>query len=593
MNRVVQQLVLVCVLSYFKCDGQNNNEEKAKAFLREFNDADAKAYPKLAEKNWEYTVNMNANNDEQSRIEDSKYAIFRKEMRARALTFNASVMSADIQRQLLKISNIGVAVQPDAMKYEQLFRNKRSMYNTYLSAEVCLPNKNCLKSEQEVSEAVAQSRDYNELLNLWVSWRNSTGRLIRDKWRSGNKDYGEMWRARYESRNLMLDLSTLFEKVRPIYVQLHAFVRKRLKQFYGKDKFPKSGQIPAHLLGDLWSERWDHIYDLVVPFKNKTAINITSALIQQGYTPRKMFESAEQFYTSLGFGKMVPTFWSKSVFEEPKDGRRLMCQPGAWDSGNGDDFRVRMCAKTTQDHFLKVHHLMGHIVYMMQYKSLPRVYRQATNDAFNEAIADFVALSIQTPHYLKTLNLIETIPTDTESDLNLLMKTALQKLAPLAYGYTLERFRWNMFCGEIKSDQYNTEWWNYRCKHQGISPPVPRSELDFDLGARQNVAGDTEIIQFFLGTILQFQIHKAACVLAKFNGPIHRCDVYNKRQVGDKLIEIMKLGSSQPWQTVLQQLTGRSLPDALPVVEYFKPLTQFLRRENGDDFGWKEQCSQT
>ena len=63
-------------------------------------------------------------------------------------------------------------------------------------------------------------------------------------------------------------MRALFEELKPFYEQLHAFVRRRLKQQYGDSVFPASGHIPAHLLGQcaasapsLQAYRIGHGYD--------------------------------------------------------------------------------------------------------------------------------------------------------------------------------------------------------------------------------------------------------------------------------------------------------------------------------------------
>ena len=70
---------------------------------------------------------------------------------------------------------------------------------------------------------------------------------------TGYEDIGEFWRdAQFdETPRLQEDIERLWQELRPMYLQLHAFVRKRLKSYYAYkyDKFPDDGSIPVHLLG--------------------------------------------------------------------------------------------------------------------------------------------------------------------------------------------------------------------------------------------------------------------------------------------------------------------------------------------------------
>ena len=52
-----------------------------------------------------------------------------------------------------------------------------------------------------------------------------------------------------------------------------------------------------------------------------------------------------------------------------------------------------------------------------------------------------------------------------------------------------------MFSGEIPFDQMNKVWWDLRLKYQGVTPPVNRSEHDFDPGAKYHVPANTPYIR--------------------------------------------------------------------------------------------------
>ena len=67
---------------------------------------------------------------------------------------------------------------------------------------------------------------------------------------SGYKDTGEYWRSVYETPTFQTDLENLLDELKPLYSLLHAYVRKQLMKQYGAENFPRSGHIPAHLLGE-------------------------------------------------------------------------------------------------------------------------------------------------------------------------------------------------------------------------------------------------------------------------------------------------------------------------------------------------------
>lgn len=53
---------------------------------------------------------------------------------------------------------------------------------------------------------------------------------------------------------------------------------------------------------------------------------------------KRMFQIAEEFFTSLGMKPMPPEFWKFSIFEKPID-REIKCTSSAWDFCNRIDYR--------------------------------------------------------------------------------------------------------------------------------------------------------------------------------------------------------------------------------------------------------------
>ncbi|KAK3605974.1 hypothetical protein CHS0354_019652 [Potamilus streckersoni] len=149
---------------------------------------------------------------------------------------------------------------------------------------------------------------------------------------------GDYYRSPYESPTFENDVRDLFLELAPLYENLHAYVRRKLKQYYGADKFPSTGHIPAHILGNMWAQDWTNIYDLVAPYPEKRTVDITKALINKNYTITRMYKVGEDFFTSIGLYKMPPLFWEKSMFVKPVD-REVDCQPSSWEFMNRRDYR--------------------------------------------------------------------------------------------------------------------------------------------------------------------------------------------------------------------------------------------------------------
>jgi Angiotensin-converting enzyme. len=44
-------------------------------------------------------------------------------------------------------------------------------------------------------------------------------------------------------------MEDVWEQIRPLYEQLHAYVRRKLRDLYGPEKISKEAPLPAHILG--------------------------------------------------------------------------------------------------------------------------------------------------------------------------------------------------------------------------------------------------------------------------------------------------------------------------------------------------------
>lgn len=114
-----------------------------------------------------------------------------------------------------------------------------------------------------------------------------------------------MWLNNYgNSTTVEQQMEDILEHINPLYLQLHGYVRHRLLKRYGKDVVSETDPIPMHLLGNMWAQQWSNIGDIVVPFANKSWINVTNEMLKQKYTPLKMFQMADDFFISMGMIKV-------------------------------------------------------------------------------------------------------------------------------------------------------------------------------------------------------------------------------------------------------------------------------------------------
>jgi peptidyl-dipeptidase A len=453
----------------------------------------------------------------------------------------------------------------------------------------------CLDLDQ-LSDILRTSTDPGKLLDAWRGWRTISPpmRPLFQKYvELGNKgarelgfdDMGAMWRSKYDmpADAFPVEMDRLWEQVKPLYLSLHAYVRWKLREKYG-DIVPAGGAIPAHLLGNMWAQEWENIYPLVAPKDADSGYDLTAILKGRGTQPVDMAKYGERFFTSLGFAPLPKTFWERSLFVKPRD-REVVCHASAWDVDAVDDVRIKMCIEINAEDFQTIHHELGHNFYQRAYDQQPYLFRDSANDGFHEAIGDTIALSV-TPEYLKRIGLLPTVP-DSSKDIGLLLKKALEKVAFLPFGLMIDKWRWQVFSGQIPPEKYNESWWKLSLQYQGVVPPVARSEANFDPGAKYHVPGNFPYARYFLADILQFQFHRALAKVAGCTSPLNRCSIYESKAAGDRLNAMLAMGVSRPWPEALQALTGQEQMDATAILDYFAPLKKWLDEQNrGKPVGW-------
>ena len=523
---------------------------------------------------------------------------FESNMVKQAKQFRSAEMDSDTARAIeLMLRGSSAPAPNDPALRAELSAILTDMEGQYGAGKYCNAAGEC-RELQELESVLAKSRDYDELLDVWSGWRQVSPPYRQQYQRfveignQGAKDFGysnlaDLWQGGYdmESDAFVKESRRLWGQVKPFYDELHCYVRGRLGDTYGVDKVPNEGLIPAHLLGNMWSQTWDNVYDIAEPYSGVASLDVTAALIDQGYDELKMTQTAESFFTSLGLPALPDSFYQNSMIKKPRD-RNVVCHASAWDIDNGNDPRIKQCVEINEEQLETLHHELGHIYYYLMYKDQPSVFKGGAHDGFHEAIGDTVQLSM-TPAYLKEKGLISETVESYEATINKQMKMALQKIAFLPFGKMIDEWRWQVFSGEISPEDYNAGWWRLREEYQGITAPLARSEADFDAGAKYHIPGNTPYTRYFLSFIMQFQFHKALCDVAGFKGPLHECSIYGNKAAGKKLGDMLAMGQSKPWPEAMKAMTGQRGMDGSAIIDYFAPLNAWLKSENeGQQCGW-------
>jgi len=577
-----------------KQQGSAPTIKEAKAFL---DDAEARLFDlgnKAQRASW---VQENFITDDTNQIAAEAREVVNTltvELSTKAHRFDSLTLPPEMVRKMLLVKlSIGFPAPSNAAEQKELATISTSLAGDYGKGKWCpvspVPDAKCMDITA-IEHILATSRDPEELRNAWIGW-HAIGAPMRQRYARlvelGNKgsrelgysDVGGIWRSMYDMppEEFAKETDRLWERLRPLYESLHAYVRGQLAKKYGAALVPAKGPIPAQLLGNLWSQEWNNVYSLMDSPKPAQSYNLTKILQERHTDARGMVKYGEGFFTSLGFAPLPTTFWERSLFTKPAD-RDVICHASAWDVDSKEDLRIKMCIRIIEEDFRVIHHELGHNFYQRAYANQPPLFQNSANDGFHEAVGDTIALSV-TPEYLKKIGLIETVPASTE-DVDYLLQQALEKVAFLPFGLLVDKWRWEVFSGQVKPEEYNKAWWELVRKYQGVVPPVERTEVDFDPGAKYHVPGNVPYTRYFLARILQFQFQRALCREAGYSGPLHRCSIYGNKVAGERLNRMLSLGASKPWPEALEVLTGEKQLDASALADYFAPLKTWLDEQN-------------
>jgi peptidyl-dipeptidase A len=577
-------------------------------------------------------VNMNFITDDTEALgaaaEERTAAFVTKSILA-ATRFDAikSEMPAELARKftLLRLAQV-VPAPEDPKKREELARIEVEMAGAYGKGKYCPPAGSVLGKKaaarkaaaaphakagdakagdacfnlEELSNILTKSRNEPELREAWEGW-HATSSSMKPKYARyvelGNEgargigfaDMGALWRAGYDMspEAFEADIDRLWKEIQPFYEELHCFARAKLRAKYGKAVIGDKALIPAHLLGNMWSQEWQGLMDMLAPYPGEPKLDATPLIKAKKIEPKEMVRIGERFFTSLGFHELPKTFWERSLFVRPRD-REVVCHASAWDVDQRNDLRLKMCIEPTDDDLVTIHHELGHIFYYQSYETLPILFEAGANDGFHEAIGDTIALSI-TPDYLKSIGLLGAVPKNDHVTLNVQMKMALSKVAFLPFGLLIDKWRWDVFSGKTPTDRYNAAWWALKKKYQGVAPPgdAARGDDFFDPGAKYHIPASTPYVRYFLSHVYQFQFYRALCRAAGHTGPLHTCSVFGNAAAGEKLRAMLALGASKPWPEAMAAIGAEPRADASALLEYFAPLRAYLEAQTkGETCGW-------
>ena len=414
------------------------------------------------------------------------------------------------------------------------------------SKEVGKRLKEGLESVRDLRNRTVQALDYDSYFSYQVSEYDMT--------------VGEM----------MALMDKFNRELRPLYRELHTWVRHRLAENYGT---PVPDTIPAHWLPNRWGQDWNALVSV-------KGLDLNAAL--ENKSPEWIIREAEKFYVSLGFEELPESFWKQSsLYPLPKDAaHKKNNHASAWHMDLEDDIRCLMSVENNADWYETVHHELGHIYYYRSYTrpEVPPLLRKGANRAFHEAIGSLMGLAATQRAFLAGR---EMVGKNARVDqIQALLKEALGSVVfiPFSAG-TMARFEHDLYEENLPAGDFNRRWWELARKYQGIEPPSARGEEFCDAASKTHISDDAaQYYDYTLSYVLLYQLHDTIAKKILKQDP-HNTNYWGNREVGRFLDRLMRPGSSGDWRQLLRETTGSDL-SAQAMLSYYAPLMDYLKKEN-------------
>ena len=256
------------------------------------------------------------------------------------------------------------------------------MTSIYGKGKVCTTgerSKETCKDLDALSKVLQKSRKPDELLAAWKGWHDTVGHAERAAVRAatsssrtraraaiGFKDIGDAvavglrHAARRSSRPRSSGCGTRSSRST---TQLHCYVRRKLNKKYGDKVVPKTGPIPAHLLGNMWAQEWDNLY--TISSRTRASRRSTSRRrSRRSYDAKKMVKIGEAL---LHVARPRPAagdvLGALDVRRSPQ-GKEVVCHASAWDVHVQRTTCASRCASSqNQEDLITIHHELGHDYY--------------------------------------------------------------------------------------------------------------------------------------------------------------------------------------------------------------------------------------
>ncbi len=591
-------LVAVCMAASFmySCNSSNSSsaesaeQKEAQKFIDTYTDQYVKLYTASSEAQWKSNTEIvegDSTNTVNAQKADEAMAAFTgsKENIDNARKYlEQKAKLTEIQVKQLELMLYMAANNPQTIAdvVKQRIKAENEQTRQLYGYQYMVAGKKV--STNDIDDMLKKETDINKRLVAWESskeigkslkpglvnlrdLRNKTVQALgyHDYFTYQVSDYG------MKSDEMMQTMDRLMEELRPLYRELHTWMRYEMAKKYGVSTVPD--YLPAHWLPNRWGQDWSSAV-------NVEGINLDSILKTK--SPEWIVKEGEKLYTSLGFPALPQTFWQKSsLYPYRADSSvKKNNHASAWHMDLNNDVRSLMSVEANSEWFETANHELGHIYYYLTYtnKEVPPLLRGGANRAYHEAIGTMMGLAAMQKPYLAGRGLIDAnVKTDS---IQALLKEALNSVVFIFFSSgTMSNFEKELYVDNLAPDKFNTRWWELAKKYQGIEPPSARNEEYCDAATKTHINDDpAQYYDYALSYVILYQLHNHIAKNILYQDP-RATNYYDQKGIGEFMQKIMQPGASKDWRKVLKESTGDEL-NGKAMLEYFQPLVNWLKEQN-------------
>ena len=491
---------------------------------------------------------------------------------------------SDVQKKQLELILYAAANNPQTIAdvVKQRIKAENEQTQKLFGFQFMLDGKKV--STNEIDDVLKKETDITKRLAAWeaskevgktlksglVNLRELRNKTVREL---GYNDYFTYQVSDYnmKSDEMMQTMDRLMEELKPLYRELHTWMRYEMAKKYGQTEVPD--YLPAHWLPNRWGQDWSS----AVTVKGLDLDNVLSKK-----SPEWIVKEGENLYVSLGFPALPATFWEKSNLYPYKADSNVKKNnhASAWHMDLGKDVRSLMSVEPNAEWFETANHELGHIYYYMTYTNpdVPPLLRGGANRAYHEAIGTMMGLAAMQKPYLVGRGLVDAgVQTDS---IQSLMKEALNSVVFMFFSCgTMSNFEKALYVDNLPAEQFNAKGWELSKKYQGMIPPSPRGEEYCDAATKTHINDDAaQYYDYALSYVILYQLHNHIAKNILHQDP-RSTNYFGQKGIGEFMKKIMYPGASKDWRQVLKESTGDEL-NASAMLEYFQPLVEWLKEQN-------------